>query len=278
MKGGCAMSIDIIKESGLTGNDLSKALHLLMRSIHEKGRDRRPEDDAGVWESMFHISRAGALMGDAKCMSTLADIYYGRKVPETQQCDNAFDEAVAWWEKAAAAGDGRSATSLGLLYLHREIPGAGSHGALEYDEVKALEYFKTGYANGDMKAGRHVGLCFRDGIGTDKDPETAFEWFEKAADRGDSSAALFIADCRLKGEGCSQDIPDAIRRYEALVECNGHDVTNAAYALACIYRDGIYAPQDHARARAYFESVVKTATVREQNLKKSAEEALKELN
>lgn len=271
------MNNDIIKESGLTGKDFAEVLHLMMRSIHQKGKDRRPEDDALTWERMYRFSLAGALMGDADCMSTLADIYYGQKTAEARACENAFDIAIEWWEKAAQAGNGRSATSLGLLHLQKDIPGAGSNGVLDYDAVRALEYFKMGHENGDMKAGRHVGLCYRDGIGTEKDAAKAYEWFEKAAERGDSSAALYLADCKLKGEGTEQDIPDAIKRYEALVECNGHDVTNGAYALACIYRDGEYVPADKAKAREYFESVIRTATVREQNLKKAAEEALKTL-
>ncbi len=271
------MSSDIIKESGLTGKDLSKSLRLMMGSIHAKGKDRRPEEDADTWGSMFRISKAGALMGDADCMSTLADIYYGQKTAEAKACENPLDEAVKWWKMAAEAGNGRSATSLGLLHLHKDIPGAGSHGVLEYDPAKALEYFLLAHKNGDMKAGRHVGLCYRDGLGIEKDAAKAFEWFGIAAERGDSSSALYMADCILKGEGTEQNIPDAISRYSALVECNGHDVTNGAYALARIYYEGKYVPKDPGLAKKYFESVVRTATVREQHLKKEAEEILKTL-
>lgn len=271
------MGNDIIKESNIQGKDLSKALHLMMRSIHAKGKDRRPEEDEDLWESMFRISSLGALMGDAQCMSTLADIYYGQKTAETRSCSNAFEEAINWWSKAAEAGNGRAATNLGLLYLQKEIPGAGSHGVLDYDAEKALKYFIMGHENGDMKAGRHVGICYRDGLGVEKDAEKAFEWFGKAAEREDSSAALYMADCILEGKGTEQNIPDAIARYKALVECNGHDVTNGAYALGCIYRDGKYVPKDRELARKYFESVIRTATMKEQHLKKEAEEALKEL-
>lgn len=269
--------MDIIKESGLTGADFAAAEHMIMRSLHTKGKDRHPEDDAAEHERMFRFAMAGALMGDANCMSSLADSYYGQKSEAARACENAFEVAVDWWKKAAEAGSGRSATSLGLLHLHKEIPGAGSHGVLEYDEAKALEYFLLAYENGDMKAGRHVGLCYRDGIGTEKDLAKAYEWFSLAAERGDSSAALYMADAKLKGEGVEQDIPDAIRRYEHLVEVNGHDVTNGAYALACIYKDGEYVPQDLELAKKYFESVVRTATGREQHLKKAAEEALAQL-
>lgn len=271
------MGNDYIAESGITGAALSAALHVMMRSIHAKGRDRSPEEDAPLWESMFRISRLGALMGDAGCMSSLADIYYGQKTEETKNDEGSFDEAIKWWQKAAEAGDGRAATNLGLLYMQKEIPGAGSHGVLEFDAAKALEYFIMGHENGDMKAGRHVGLCYRDGVGTEKDAAKAFEWFEKAAERGDSSSALYMADCILKGEGTEQNIPDAISRYSALVECEGHDVTTGAYALGHIYYDGEYLPKNTELAKTFFESVVRTATMKEQHLKEEAEEILKEL-
>ena len=270
-------TIDIIKESGLTGEDMAAAEHMIMRSIHEKGKDRTPEDDAAQWEQIYRFSMAGALMGNANCMSSLGDIYYGQKTAEAKALEDPMAEALKWWEKAAQAGSGRSATNLGLLHLHKDIPGAGAHGFLEYDEAKAFEYFKLGYEQGDMKAGRHVGLCYKDGIGTEKNDEEAYKWFTLAAQRGDSSAALYVADSLLKGEGVKQDVDDAICRYEALVECKGHDVTNAAYALACIYRDGQYTAQDLAKSKAYFESVIKTANGREKHLKEAAEKALTEL-
>ena len=181
-------------------------------------------EDAESWEQMARFCKAGILMGDARCMSSMAEIICGKKTKEAEECEDPFKEAVSLWQQAAEKGDGRSATNLGLLHLHKPIPGAGKLGELEYDEEKALAYFIKGYENGDMKAGRHVGLCYKEGRGTEKDDAKAFEWFGKAAERGDSSAQLFIADSLLDGIGTEQNVPEAIERYKALVECNGHDV------------------------------------------------------
>ena len=268
---------DVIEKSGLTGKDFADASMLLMRSINSKGHDRPADEDKESWEQMERYCMAGAMLGSEKCMANLAEIVYGLKTERARKMEDAFGEAVKLWEQAMEMGDGKSATNLGLLHLHKPIPGAGKFGELEYDEEKALELFKKGYEFGDMKAGRHIGLAYKEGRGTKKDAAKAFEWFSIAAQRGDSSAKLFMADAILTGDGTDQNVEDAIERYKALVECKGHDVTTGAFALANIYRDGIYAEKDLEKSREYFESVIRTATPIEKHLKEAAQAAIKEM-
>ena len=189
-----------------------------------------------------------------------------------------FAETVELWKRAAEQGDGRCAVNLGLLHLGKPIPGKGKIGELPYDEKKALEYFNLGYEAGDMKAGRHIGLCYKDGTGVDQNAEKAYEWFLKAAERGDSSAKLLIADSLLTGDGTEQRVEEAIARYKALADIKGHDTANASYRLGCIYNEGVYTARDTALSRMYLEKTIASATDHEKDLAQKAKEILSTLN
>lgn len=265
--------MDILEISGLTGEDFHRATMYIRRVINgEKNKERLAE----LWEQSYRFAMAGAMLGNGACMMTLGELYFGRTVKAAAACVDPAAEGVSWWKKGAETGDGRCCTNLGLLYLHKPIPGCNGYWESGYplDPGKALEFFMRGYELGDTKAGRHVGLCYENGWAVAQNFEMAFEWYTKAAERGDSSAKLFAADYILEGKGTRQDPEEAIRRYEALVECRGHDVTNAAYALACIYRDGVYVQKDPELAEKYFRSVLATGNEHDSDMIAKAKEAL----
>jgi TPR repeat protein len=50
---------------------------------------------------------------------------------------------------------------------------------------------------------------YRDGVGTDRDPEEAAEWFELAAEQGHGHAAMVLGELLLRGEGVDRDYVEA---------------------------------------------------------------------
>lgn len=266
--------MDFFAISGLTAEDFHCATMYIRRVINgEKDRKRVAE----LWEQSYRFAMAGAALGNAACMMTLGELYFGRTVKAAAECADPAAEGVKWWKKGAENGDGRCCTNLGLLHQHKPIPGCNGYRESEcpLDQAKALEYFKLGYERGDMKAGRHIGHCYELGLAVPQDYGKAFDWFSKAAERGDSSAKLFVADYMLQGKGTTQNVAEAIRRYEVLVASMGHDVTNAAYALACIYRDGVYADRNAELSEKYFRSVLETGKEYDAEMIAAAKAALK---
>ena len=258
----------------LNRNDYRALLEIVTRKIHSMGKDRKPEDDQELWNLSYKVAWAGAQAGDGECMHWLGEIFYGKKAEYVRDRGDTIGKAENWWTRAVLAGNGRSAVNLALLHLGKPIPGSGSFGTLEYNEELAYKLFVKGYELGDSKAGRHIGNCYRDGIGTEKDLTKAYEWYVKAAECGDSSAALFIADFKLDGIGTEQDIESAINRYEVLVECKGHDIANAAAALARIYRTDKYVPANIELSDRYYRIVIEYANEREAHLAAEARTAL----
>lgn len=255
---------NILEQYNITEKDLLRAIMALKGKGETAERNNgrglmRHETIDELFEAEYKLARLCADMGNIDCTLLLGELLQGGKVKIADSEDNVM-EAVKWWEKGAEAGMSRGYTNLGLIHLHKPIPGGGSaYGSVPYDPEKAFGCFLKAFELGDIKAGRHVGICYLEGVGVEKDEAKGFEYMTKAMERHDSTATLYVADCLLKGIGTEQNVEKAIELYKHLHEVRGHDVTTGAYALACIYRDGVYAEKNPALAEKYFRSVVETA-------------------
>ena len=212
---------------------------------------------------------------DSGAMNALAKMYQDKGAYPANTCENPGVKSVELLMRSAEKGNPNACADIGMFYLGKPVPGfGGDFGSISYDAEKGLSYLFRALEGGNMKCGRHIGLCYKNGVGTEQNFEKAYYYYCQAADRGDSTAKLYKGDCLLKGEGTEQNVKEAIEIYKSMVENNEHDRTAAAYALACIYRDGVYAEKDDELAKKYFDFVVKTATPHENNMLKEAKEAL----
>lgn len=268
---------DVQQLAGLSAEDLDYAARLCKMEGEKLERSGKKEKSAEHFERAYRFADVAASCGSAEGLCIIAELIQGEKVSAAKAVEDPVSEAVQLWEQAAEKGKARGLLNIGLLYVHRPIPGGGkNYGSVPFDPETALVYMQKAADAGDMKAPRNIGLCYREGKYVPKDEAKAFQYFEEAMNRGDSSGKLFCAEDLLVGNGVQQDVERAIRLYEELFEEAGHDITTSAYALGCIYRDGKYVPRDKAKAAEYFASVVKTADIHTQDLKKAAEEYLKE--
>lgn len=87
----------------------------------------------------------------------------------TERCDSR--EAAIWLRIAADRGDSLAQTYLGNLYKLGE-------GVLQDHEAAAMWYRKSAEQNGD--GAFHLGLCYRDGIGVQRDLIEAHKWLNIA--------------------------------------------------------------------------------------------------
>lgn len=80
--------------------------------------------------------------------------------------------ARAWFERAAAGGDGRAAYNLGLMVV-------------ESDPSRARTWFERGARLGCVEAMAHLGYLLME-----DSPAKAMKWLERAADAGDRDAMV----------------------------------------------------------------------------------------
>ena len=219
----------ILSRYDVTVKDLyDGAFQLKMKAeqLQKEGKDATE-----LYASEYRIISALAEMGDPASMILLGELLQGGHCPEQEE-NQRVRKALQLWQKAAESGEARGYTNIGLVYLHRSVPGGGnSFGDVEYDPGKALSYFVKAYEKGDSKAGRHIGLCYRDGIGTKKDDEKAYQYFSFAAERNDSTATYLKAECLYHGKGTARDITAARQLMKKLVDNNAHDAYRAAEFL-----------------------------------------------
>lgn len=83
----------------------------------------------------------------------------------------------------------------------------------EENSVKAFEYYKKAAANGLIKAYYNLGLCFKDGIGCQKDMRLAFDCFSKAAIQNHENAVFMVGLFYEHGVYVEQDLEKAKQLY-----------------------------------------------------------------
>ena len=94
------------------------------------------------------------------------------------------EEAVAWYEKAAAQGNPDAACQLGKLYLQGEL--------VSKDVPKALEYLTASARQGSPFAQYILGKLYLMGKDVEQDREKAYRWFEMSAEQGNPYARFFL--------------------------------------------------------------------------------------
>lgn len=104
-----------------------------------------------------------------------------------------FEEALAWFGKAAELGYQQAADRLRQLY-----DGAGAHGR-RLSEFRWLSAFAQA---GIAEAQFELAELLYHGSGTVRDLPGALKWFKRAAQSGHLSAASRVALCYELGEGC----------------------------------------------------------------------------
>lgn len=80
---------------------------------------------------------------------------------------------MAWYGRAADAGDSEAQTNIGYLYEQ----GLG----VTQDYAKAMNWYRKAAAQGNAQAERNIGSLFDKGLGVPQDPSEAAAWYKKAA-------------------------------------------------------------------------------------------------
>lgn len=115
------------------------------------------------------LSVAGA-RGDVRAQMQLAVGF------ETGAFGGIKDEkiAAAWYEKAAKSGDPVAQFNYGTFCWT-------GRGNVPADREQAFEWWKKAAENGILNAKTNLGICYRDGLGTEKDTDKARNLFIEAA-------------------------------------------------------------------------------------------------
>lgn len=159
------------------------------------------------------------------------------------------DEAIAWFEKAAAGGWTPSTLALaglledsGSISRARELYEAAAQqgdanaqdalGRLAFDEGTEASYERARHwseqaaKQGQADAQARLGTIHHEGLGVERDPQQAASWFLKAAQRGHAGAQMMIGAAYHLGIGVEVDRV-AAARWLAASSDQGNDYARA---------------------------------------------------
>ena len=171
---------------------------------------------------------AKANAGDIEARYTLAKDYYSGN-----GIDQNYDEALAWYTKAAEQGSTDAQYDLAEMYHS----GTGT----QKDDEKAYKWYREAADKGHSSAQCRVGVMLQTGEGTEKNEEEALVWFQKAADQEDPEGEYCLGMVYLN----DTDYAKAIELFTKAAE---QDFAEGQLCLGKLYMDGTGVKKDYKKA------------------------------
>lgn len=148
----------------------------------------RPTDDTPQWLLLPDLAKAEGILrelsmrGDVLATRKLADLYLkGRQAPPSVSIAQSAENYLYHMKRAVEQGSMIAAYMAGVELLRgNNIPA---------DLPRGADYISTAASAGFGPAEELAGYLFRDGVGTDKNPDVALTLFERAANNGQLKAA-----------------------------------------------------------------------------------------
>lgn len=153
------------------------------------------------------------------------------------------DELKSYAVKAEQ-GDAESAYVLSCYYLKK---GEGFYG-------DGYAWAAKSAAHGSACGMMNVGMCYYDGLGVEKDFQTAAQFFQRSLAAGNNRVLNALAHMFAVGEGVPQN---AEKAYEYAVSAVESDVPNSLYMLAALHANGYGTPRDVSKAKELLREAIK---------------------
>ena len=104
----------------------------------------------------------------------------------------------------AQQGNPDAQVSIAYCYIR------GSHG-LKKDEAKGFEHLRQSAESGDGRSMAHLGECYEEGLGVEKNYVKAVEWFTLAAADEFADSQYYLGVCHYNGQGVPEDREKGIK-------------------------------------------------------------------
>ncbi len=179
--------------------------------------------------------------------------------PEAQQ---ALDEGIAWFyghtdegfnkeaaldalQRAADAGSGEAWYYIGRLWENGCASGRYAEAMACYDRAIELGFAKGYFGKGEL---------YREGLGVEKDPNTAYDLYTQAISLGCAGAHVGYGNTHRFGDGAEISGISAIDHYTAALGCGDYELENLArFGIARVYEEGLPdVEQDYAQALEWY--------------------------
>lgn len=124
----------------------------------------------------------------------------------------------------------------------------------EKDLKRAIELYKQAAEQRNVAAESHLGRCYYYGLGLVKDMKCAFAFYQRAAMQGDVYSQFKLAKCYQNGYGVEKDMKHAVELYK---QAAAHGYSNAQSDLGNCFYNGTGVAKDHKRAFELFQEAAR---------------------
>ena len=173
--------------------------------IEAQFRQANAAYQAGNYQQAFHLMQPLAQQGIiVSAQHNLGLLYFhGRGVAQNYQ------QAAAWFQKAADQGYADSQFNLGIM----SAEGLG----MMQNYQQALAWYRKAANQGDADAQFYLGLMYRIGEGVKRNYQQALAWYRKAADQGQADAQNELGIMYAAGEGVAKNDQQAIEWFNKVL-------------------------------------------------------------
>ncbi len=204
-----------------------------------------------------NVQEIGKNKAFLKLLSILLDVRFNRIVDRDKQRRRRTVAIVSGIAVAIAV------TVSALLWRNHEIKEENK--ALNYDiygaalvsiaqkdviEPADVQFLLASAEQGNKDAIFYLADCYRNGWGTEKDPEAAFRWFKTGAEAGDTLCMIGLAGCYTHGEGTETDTEEGFRWELAAADAGD---SNAMLDTAIYYEEGIGTEKNEKAAFEWYK-------------------------
>ncbi|WP_192360229.1 tetratricopeptide repeat protein [Mesorhizobium mediterraneum] len=141
-----------------------------------------------------------------------------------------FDEALAWYEKAAGKGYAPAQNNVGMMYFNGE--------GLERNYTLAFKWYEGAAKQAYPPALYQIGMMYANGFGVEQDYAEAMKWLQAASDKQYLDATYQVAMMYYGGLGVPRDKATAYNTF-AYAGMNAHVDSTYMEAIMLETGDGV---------------------------------------
>ncbi|MDB9756888.1 M48 family metalloprotease [Pseudomonadales bacterium] len=186
------------------------------------------------------------LRASAEDNNSKAQIALGRK-SVTKGHD---EEAIYWFNRAAALKDPEAQLILGLL----AFDGRG----VQKDKNMAARWFYLAATQGDSNAQNMLGSQYASGEGVDQDYEESLSWYLQSGEQGNLFAQRVLGHIFLEGRGTDQNSAEAARWLRLAAEKGDSE---AQFTLSNMLRNRLVDEKNRAEAFRWAKAAAESGMV-----------------
>jgi len=198
-----------------------------------------------VWNQLDAMAALDACALEINRQPSNARIQY--QYARTLDKQELYNEAVAWYQKAAQQDYAAAQNSLGYAYEWGQ--------GIAMNMQDALRWYRQAAEQGHAQAQNNLGTMYDYGKGVDNNEKQATYWYQKAAEQGNSNAQRNLGLMYSKGVGgVKQNDKTAFQWY---LKAASQDNPHAQYSVGMSYFYGKGVESDQNKARIWFEKAAK---------------------